>query len=942
MVDPFMFDDPCPEISKYLEATYHCTEGGLMWWHNYCARTTSYFFRSLFSVHVVIVVMCFSCSGRRECHFIVNNDFFIHDPCPGIKKYLDVTYACVVDDLNPLFDLIQCIKQTFLSVYLFTAHICTAQFKYAPLGNSSWRCTSEGFWSEFGPNTMECQSDWTIQRHDAFEETIKDQDASGIPELLRAMTSDTRRPMVAGDLPKLLDILDIVQDVVSREAWAKASQKLVNQLIVSVVHNTLRAKEVWHNWPLIKRQTFATRLLMCVERAMTSASVTILSSENYVQPLVMTEMSESIRTSAQQSNYFLFPSMALWAGENNVDSVDVPKEALEIFGIDRSRVYYASFANIGEEMEPAARKFPISEQLPNGVERSRRVISRVVGASIVLDGKSIKLPALPRPVIITFHHHPEALRRMSFPECSWWDFENFKWSSSGCFLQSHNVTHTICACNHMTHYAVLMDFVGHEISTTNSNLLTALTYGGCTLSIICLVATFLSFLIFVKGGGDRIFIHKNLCASLGIAELVFLVGIWRTEEKLECSIIAGFLLYFFLSALTWMSLEGYQLYQMLVEVFPSPRRRLTYFLIGYGLPAIITGAAAWYDRSGFGTHHHCWLRTDNLFILFFVVPAAFILLANTMFLFMTICIVYRHSKYIPCRHTSNQGMAIRTWVKGSMGLICLLGVTWTCGLLWIDDGHSIVMAYAFTIANSFQGLFIFLFHVVFSEKMRNDISRWCSTHPVFLCFSDDCRDVSKGRNNAHRETVSPSDRSGTGTESIYPTSEKMLTSPRGLKSSPHSSCFQQPLIHHYQRHPQINGTYDYATIAYGEMVPGHVMSQKAKYHHTNGAIYCPPYDQSLIRDYGENVDPIHQQEVFRNHHHRPPPDFSPPPPPANFCQQGTRHFTTTRPPSSKLSDDSAYSDGGSSSVLTTEITPSGATVLRMDLGRNQATNWRNV
>ncbi|KIH47852.1 hypothetical protein ANCDUO_22083, partial [Ancylostoma duodenale] len=198
---------------------------------------------------------------------------------------------------------------------------------------SSWRCSIDGLWSEDGPNTMQCQSDWTIQRQDALEETIKDQDASGIPELLRAMTSDTRRPMVAGDLPKLLNVLDVVQDVVSREPWARSSQKLVNQLIVNVVHNALRAKEMWRNWPLKKRQTFATRLLACVERAMTSGSVTVHSSENYVQPLVMTEMSENIKTSTQPSNYFLFPSMALWAGENNVDSVDIPKEALELAGL---------------------------------------------------------------------------------------------------------------------------------------------------------------------------------------------------------------------------------------------------------------------------------------------------------------------------------------------------------------------------------------------------------------------------------------------------------------------------------------------------------------------------------------------------------------------------------------------------------------------------------
>ncbi|EPB65026.1 hypothetical protein ANCCEY_15911, partial [Ancylostoma ceylanicum] len=262
---------------------------------------------------------------------------------------------------------------------------------------SSWRCNIDGLWSEDGPNTMECQSDWTIQRQDALEETIKDQDASGIPELLRAMTSDTRRPMVAGDLPKLLNVLDVVQDLVSREPWAKSSQKLVNQLIVNVVHNALRAKEMWRNWPLKKRQTFATRLLSCVERAMTSASVTVHSSENYVQPLVMTEMSENIKTSTQPSNYFLFPSMALWAGENNVDSVDIPKEALELAGLDRSRVYYASYANIGDEMEPPVELISASEENPQGGERRRRVVSRVVAASVVLEGRSVRLPILPRP-----------------------------------------------------------------------------------------------------------------------------------------------------------------------------------------------------------------------------------------------------------------------------------------------------------------------------------------------------------------------------------------------------------------------------------------------------------------------------------------------------------------------------------------------------------------
>lgn len=172
----------------------------------------------------------------------------------------------------------------------------------------------------------------------------------------------------------------------------------------------------------------------------------------------------------------------------------------------------------------------------------------------------------------------------------------------------------------------------------------------------------------------------------------------------------------------------------------------------------------------------------------------------------------------------------------------------------------------------------------------------------------------------------------------------MHSSPRGLDSSLHSAYPQQhPLIHHYQRHPsQNNGTYDYATIAYGEMVPGHMLPRMASsFPHPGVSVHhYPSCDSSLIR--GSDMDSVYQPQVF-HHHHRPPPDFSPPPPPP---PQGATSARGVRPPSSKMSDDSAYSDGGSSSVLTTEVTPSGATVLRMDLGgRSQQPPpgyWRNV
>ncbi|VDK63684.1 unnamed protein product [Gongylonema pulchrum] len=79
-------------------------------------------------------------------------------------------------------------------------------------------------------------------------------------------------------------------------------------------------------------------------------------------------------------------------------------------------------------------------------------------------------------------------------------------------------------------------------------------------------------------------------------------------------------------------------------------------------------------------------------------------------------------------------------MKGSIALVALLGLTWTFGLLWINE-ESIFMAYAFTILNSLQGLFIFLFHVVFNDRMHKDFRKW-TRHSSWVpdCMRDDsCR-----------------------------------------------------------------------------------------------------------------------------------------------------------------------------------------------------------
>uniref|UniRef100_A0A1I7WPD3 G_PROTEIN_RECEP_F2_4 domain-containing protein n=1 Tax=Heterorhabditis bacteriophora TaxID=37862 RepID=A0A1I7WPD3_HETBA len=42
------------------------------------------------------------------------------------------------------------------------------------------------------------------------------------------------------------------------------------------------------------------------------------------------------------------------------------------------------------------------------------------------------------------------------------------------------------------------------------------------------------------------------------------------------------------------------------DVFPSVSRKYWFFITGYGIPGLITAAAAYYDPTGFGTLDHCW------------------------------------------------------------------------------------------------------------------------------------------------------------------------------------------------------------------------------------------------------------------------------------------------------------------------------------------------
>ncbi|KAM7419147.1 hypothetical protein PAMA_016324 [Pampus argenteus] len=302
------------------------------------------------------------------------------------------------------------------------------------------------------------------------------------------------------------------------------------------------------------------------------------------------------------------------------------------------------------------------------------VNSPVITASINKESNKVYLS---EPVVFTVKHLQHSEENFN-PNCSFWSYSKRTmmgfWSTQDCRLLATNRTHTSCSCTHLTSFAVLMAHV--EVKKADSMhdlLLDVITWVGILLSLVCLLICIFTFCFFRGLQSDRNTIHKNLCISLFIAESLFLVGINRADQPIACAVFAALLHFFFLAAFTWMFLEGVQLYIMLVEVFESEHSRTKYFyLAGYGVPAVIVAVSAAVDYRSYGT--------DRV-----------------------------------------------SWVIGAIALLCLLGLTWAFGLMYINES-TVIMAYLFTIFNSLQGMFIFIFHCILQKKVRKEYGKCLRTH----------------------------------------------------------------------------------------------------------------------------------------------------------------------------------------------------------------------
>ena len=120
---------------------------------------------------------------------------------------------------------------------------------------------------------------------------------------------------------------------------------------------------------------------------------------------------------------------------------------------------------------------------------------------------------------------------LSSPVCYSMQPKTSELTPTGCTAQSINSTHAVCSCNHLTSFVILMSIT--KSAEESSLALDIISYVSCSLSVLFLLISFVTFVSFASLRSDRNTIHSQLAVCLGLGQLLFLVGIGRTQSKVR-------------------------------------------------------------------------------------------------------------------------------------------------------------------------------------------------------------------------------------------------------------------------------------------------------------------------------------------------------------------------------------------------------------------------
>ncbi|XP_045406776.1 adhesion G protein-coupled receptor E5 isoform X4 [Lemur catta] len=495
-----------------------------------------------------------------------------------------------------------------------------------------------------------------------------------------------------------------------------ASAKDTIQNLIKLVDELMEASEDMDNLAPPIRHLIATHLLSGLEEVLRALAKTLPEEPvTYRSPsgteltlIIQEQGNKNVTMGQSHARMLLNWAVAARAGDSGPT----------VAGIFSSQNMKKLLANASLDLEPK-KQAQLEETHESPVHGAQVRILSAVNSVFLSNTNTEKLAS---PITFAFSHKHETPGTGEELICAFWKGDSNisgHWATTGCRMLGSRNGSTTCQCSHLSSFAILM--AHYDVQDWKLALITKV---GLALSLVCLLLCILTFLLVRPIQGSRTTIHLHLCICLFVGSAIFLAGIENQSDQvgLRCRLVAGLLHYCFLAAFCWMSLEGLELYFLVVRVFQGQGLRTRWLcLIGYGVPLLIVAISAASYSEGYGRTGFCWLSFNRGFLWSFLGPVIFIILCNAVVFVTTVWKLAQ--KFSEINPDMKKLKKARVLTVTAIAQLFLLGCTWVFGL-FLFSPHNWVLSYVFTILNCLQGLFLYLLHCLLNRKVREEYWKW--------------------------------------------------------------------------------------------------------------------------------------------------------------------------------------------------------------------------
>ncbi|XP_072030645.1 adhesion G-protein coupled receptor G7-like [Amphiura filiformis] len=414
-------------------------------------------------------------------------------------------------------------------------------------------------------------------------------------------------------------------------------------------------------------------------------------------------------------------------------SIQLPKDVFENGNSNGTKVSFIAYND---------------NKLFQSLERKTSVAVGPIISAVVL-GKDVF--NLTKPVIIQIIPNQDSgtltEAQLNTSTCVYWDFSKRNgigdWAEDGCELMSAESGKITCHCNHLTNFAVLVDFSGG----TMNFVLDVISKVGCAASIVGLCLT---LMIFLCCRGLRISLQRKIliqfCISMLGLYFAFLLGIDSTGSEIGCIIVAALLHYFVLTTVLWMGVEARHMYITLVAKSDRVGRK---FLIkagifAWGVGLLPVGVVLGIKQGEYLAKPllYCFVAPNYGLFFGLLLPIGLVILHNIITFGLVARKLLSSRAYVKksdLENRENEGgdgeFFQKTGVKeisqrllNAFAVSIPLGITWVFGFLAIEEAR-FAFQLLFCICNSFQGVLIFILFCYGQKDVRKIICARCFSEP---------------------------------------------------------------------------------------------------------------------------------------------------------------------------------------------------------------------